>query len=108
MRHLSTPCVLRYQSPDVPPDEHNNPPDQFEDVESTCQFQQRARHESHVSGEVPETTWLVTLPPSVAAPVAADEIVVDGITYQFRGDAWMATSLSGRVDHIEATAMRAQ
>lgn len=104
-RRLTMPCTIRYQAPG-PPDVHNNPADSWTEIETTCYIQQRGRQEL-TEGQISDTTWLVTFSPQTPPPRAADELVVDGLTYQFRGDSWLAYSLQGSADHVEATASRA-
>jgi len=68
----------------------------------------RGRQENAGVGELSDTTWLVTLAPTEQVPQAADMLVLDGQTYQFRGDAWPAHDLRGNLHHIEATVNRAE
>jgi hypothetical protein len=105
-RNLTRKCTIRYQSSGAP-DAHGNPTDFFFDVDTLCQFQQRGRQEIGDMGQLSDTTWLVTFLPNAVPPKAADQLIVDGVTYEFRGDSWPAYTLSGRLDHIEATAARA-
>ena len=106
---LSRPCTVRYQAPAGTADAQNNPDDAWTEVDMVCQFQMRGRQEAADTGELSITTWLVTFAPEIAQrPRAADELVVDGETYQFRGDAWPAHDLRGRLDHYEATVGRAE
>lgn len=97
-----TPGVLRYYVPG-PPDERNDPTDTYNDVDVMCRIQMRARQEVAPEGEVSATTWLAYFPPSVVPPKAADELTVEGTTYQFRGDGWLAHGTTGQADHVEGT-----
>lgn len=106
-RRLTRHCTLRYQAPG-PADAQGNPASLWTEVATVCEFQQRGRQEIGDMGQLSDTTWVVTLLPTELPPLAADELVIDGIVYQFRGDSWPAHTLSGRLDHIEATAGRAQ
>ena len=98
--------VIRYWSPSLP-DDHNDPTDEWTEVKVRCRIQQRTRQEQD-EGQVSSTTWWGFFPTTVPPPRSTDELVVDGVTYQFRGDAWLAHGTRGKVDHIEATLVRAE
>jgi hypothetical protein len=103
----TTSGTLRYQSPG-PPDEHNDPSDTWTEVDVKCAIQMRGRQEDPTTGELSTTTWLAFFPIGIGPPRSVDQLVVDGVTYQFRGDSWVATGTRGRADHIEATLERAE
>jgi hypothetical protein len=85
-----------------------DPTDDWVTLDVACALQERARQENAESGQLSQTTWIALLPPDVTPPKAADELVVGGVTYQFRGDTWLASSTRGGADHIEATLARAE
>lgn len=99
-------CTVRYHQP-AGSDGRVDQGSDWTEVETVCQLQQRGRNETN-EGEVSQTTWLVTFPRGTPAPRGVDELVIDGITYQFRGDSWPASNSRGQLDHIEATAVRAE
>jgi len=108
VQHLLTrPCTIRYWAPG-PPDTHNDPTDSWSEVDTVCTFQMRGRQESADQGELSITTWMVTFSPNEVRPRAADALVVENETYQFRGDAWPAHDLRGQLHHYEATVNRAE
>lgn len=105
-RRLHQPCTIRYWS-QGPPDARNDPSDDWTEVETRCQMQQRGRQELGAVGQLSDTTWLVTFAPDEQPPRSVDQLIVSGTTYEFRGDSWPAHSLAGGLDHIEATVARA-
>jgi hypothetical protein len=104
---LRTPATVRYFSAG-PPDEHNDPTDEWTDVAVLCNMQQRSRQEYEDSGDLSSTMWLVVFAPTIDLPLSTDQLVVNGDTFQFRGDSWLAYGTRGNVDHIEATLVRAE
>ena len=101
-RLLLTPCVIRYYA-DGPPDEHNDPTALWTEVDTICQIQQRQRGETGDMAEIPTSTWGVWLLPTEDLPHSTDQLIANGITYTFRGNAALTYDLRGNPDHIEAT-----
>lgn len=100
---LDRPCTIRYWAPGPAPELDNIPSDTWTEVDTICSFQQRGRSEDDLLGNLSTTDWLVVLRPEVTPPRSNDEIVVGGVTYQFRGNAYPAY-VRGHLDHVEATA----
>jgi hypothetical protein len=105
LRHPSIPCTIRYQTPG-PPDEHNDPTSVWTEVETTCVLQQKARSEIG-EGQLSAELWFVWLPVSEPFPHGTDQLVVDGVTYEFTADPWLARNLHGQADHIHGSLSRA-
>jgi hypothetical protein len=103
---LRTPGTIRYWQPG--PETSPDPGDGWVEVDVMCAVQMRGRQEISESGQLSVTNWLAFLPPGIAPPKSPDELIVGGITYQFRGDAWLAGGTRGGSDHIEATLERAE
>jgi hypothetical protein len=106
LRTLTRPCTIRYWSPGTV-DEHNDPVDTYLEVDTFCAFQQRARQEMGDVAQVSTETWLIFLAPDEQIPHAADQVVVEGITYEFTGDATLEHTSRGALDHIEGTCGKA-
>ena len=56
--------------------------------------------------QVSSVYWWFWLAPDELLPLTTDQLVTDGITYQFHGDPWVAYDIAGRPDHIEGTLVR--
>jgi hypothetical protein len=105
-RRLWQAVTLRYFVPGDP-DAHNNPADTYTDVETFCVFQQQSRMETGMEAQVSAAQWKILLSPAEQLPEAADLATVDGVDYQFVGDAYLAHDVKGAPDHIEGTCARA-
>ena len=79
-----SPARFRYQTPGDP-DDHNDPPPVFTDVDTVCVFQQKnAPGLAGDVGEVSAETWTAWFGPDEALPGVGDQLI-DGETFVFRG-----------------------
>jgi hypothetical protein len=102
------PCTIRYHAPGATGDVTDGPADEWTEVQTVCALQQRigGRREDGTLGDLSQTLWQLYLLASVVPPKAADEVVVEGVTYQLQGDAFVAfNERRARASHIEATAV---
>jgi hypothetical protein len=99
-------CTIRYYAPALTSDDHNDPDPTFTELASYCMIFQRQRAETD-EGDVSSTTYIVTLRPGIAPPHAADQLDVDGVTYEFRGDPGGQLDRHGVLSHFEATCVKA-
>jgi hypothetical protein len=87
-------CTVRYYAPG-PPDGHNDPTEGWTDVDTVCLIQQRARSEAGDTGQVSQVYWFCILGPEEQVPLSSDEIIVNGLTFTFHGDGYLAHTLGG-------------
>jgi len=104
-------CTVRYHQSGPATDGHNTPEDEWTEVETRCALQQTpgGRREDEGLGDLSQTTWSGFFLPTIDPPRAADQLTVDGQTYQFRGDAALVyRERTARPTHIEANLVRAE
>lgn len=76
-------------------------------VTSVCEIQQRLREEPAGGGEWSRTLWDAFFLPDAPAFDTGDALLVGDEEFEFVGAPWrVRDSLTGRVHHVEATAVR--
>lgn len=100
---INTPCIIIRRGPAT--DAFYEERDE-ELVDTVCELQQRQRSEPGDEGDLSKTIWDVFFLIDTPTFDSGDGLLIGDDEYEFEGKPWKASSSSGCVDHIEATAIQ--
>lgn len=106
MRTFPYDCQILTRTGGTIEDDYGNVQSVQGTIDTTCDLQQVRTTEPEQAGETSVSTWDLLLPHGTSLDTS-DAVVVNGKTYELVGSPWFADTGSTRVNHVEATVVRA-
>jgi hypothetical protein len=103
---INRPCTLIQKADSDETDSHGNPVRTETSIDAVCELQQAQSVEPGGAGESAATTFNAFFLPGIE-PNTGDALIVDGHTYEFVGEPWVARNPRTQItSHVQATVKR--